>query len=1095
MSGPVRILHLRASNFVGGPEKQLLAYAATERHGAFQMVFGTFVDNSEGHAFLEAIENRGLPSLALPSRLLARENAFSRLRLALREQEITVLCTHGYKADILGILAARAVGIPVACFLRGWTGEDWKVHGYETIDRAILPLATRVVCLSETQAARLTRQRSLARKVRVIPNSVEFRDLTSSQRIFARQRVCTRLGIPDSAPIISMAGRLSPEKGAFFFLKAIPEILARHPLAHFVVFGDGALKQSLVQLTSALGITPQVHFAGFTPNFRDLLPGLDVLVNPSLSEEMPNVVLEGMAAGMPVVATNVGAIDEMAGPERAIEVVPSGQPLAIAHAVIGLLDSPRRAGDLGQRARRRVQREFSRARQQKCLLGLYQELIPGLPPQALSTTTEERGSRLLEEPIPENREGEAPFLSVVVPVRNEEKHLGRVLQDLLAQDYPHGRYEILVVDGNSTDATPRVVEEIAKTARPRIILLSNPRQLSSAGRNVGVRNSSGQIIVFVDGHCQIPSRKLLKDTAELFRVTGADCLCRPQPLTAMKNSWLQRGIADVRASALGHGLDSTIFSTALEDYVSPISSGASYKRAVFDQVGFYDERLDACEDVEFNHRVFRAGLRSYISPRLTVEYQPRNSIAAFWRQMLRYGRGRFRYLRIHPDAFSLGQVLPALFILWVLLGGVAAFRSKGLGVVYIATVALYFGAVMGSTFWLAIRNGWRHLFAGPGLYLTIHFGLGLGFLHEAGLSLLLGGSRTPPAHANSAKGTGKVSSSGVDTIVNRASVAANGNGAAGQVHSATTIGLKDIACDPKPLVNALSVDVEDYFHTEAMSGVLSREDWKCMPSRVQRNTHRLFELLERHNVRATFFFLGWVAERFPGLVQDAVRLGHEIGCHSFWHRPIYSLSPDEFRSDTLRAKETIENAGGVRVRGYRAPSFSLVPGTQWATEILAEIGFDYDSSVHPIRHDLYHNPLASRIPERVAGGAIVELPIATTRVAGSNLPIGGGGYLRIFPYAYTRWGLSRFNRRDAQPAIVYLHPWEIDPGQPRLEASPKARFRQYTGLATMGTKLTRMLKDFAFAPIATAFSEVLEERTGDCDARFESLQNTPSVHG
>ncbi|MFQ5777809.1 MAG: XrtA system polysaccharide deacetylase, partial [Terriglobia bacterium] len=272
------------------------------------------------------------------------------------------------------------------------------------------------------------------------------------------------------------------------------------------------------------------------------------------------------------------------------------------------------------------------------------------------------------------------------------------------------------------------------------------------------------------------------------------------------------------------------------------------------------------------------------------------------------------------------------------------------------------------------------------------------------------------------------------------------------------------------MLNALTVDVEDYFHTEAMSAAVRRQDWDRMPSRVQVNTHRVFELLARHNVRATFFFLGWVAERFPGLVVEAARLGHEIGCHSYWHRPVYRLSPAEFRQDTKRAKAVIEEAAGVQVRGYRAPSFSLVLGTEWAAEILAELGFAYDSSVHPIRHDLYSNPQAPRFLHWIANGTLLELPVATAALYGHTLPLGGGGYLRVFPYPYLRWGLRQINETEHNPAIVYVHPWEFDPNQPRLAVSLKSRLRQYTNLKGTARKMARLLADFDFGTIGEAFS-------------------------
>jgi polysaccharide deacetylase family protein (PEP-CTERM system associated) len=273
------------------------------------------------------------------------------------------------------------------------------------------------------------------------------------------------------------------------------------------------------------------------------------------------------------------------------------------------------------------------------------------------------------------------------------------------------------------------------------------------------------------------------------------------------------------------------------------------------------------------------------------------------------------------------------------------------------------------------------------------------------------------------------------------------------------------------LRNGMSIDVEDYFQTQAMTSAVPRREWDKMPSRVVGNTERLFELFAAHGVRATFFFLGWIAHRYPGLVRKAKELGHEIGCHSYWHRPIYTLSPAQFLADTVQAKAAIEDATGARIFGYRAPSFSLTPGTEWAVDILAEAGFRYDSSVHPIAHDLYENRSAPRHPYRFAGASLVEIPISTVRFGNKNLPFSGGGYFRMFPYAYVRWAMRTINRVEKRSTVFYLHPWEIDPTQPRLIAARKSRIRQYTGLDKTLGQLDRLLRDFRFSRLDEVFPE------------------------
>jgi polysaccharide deacetylase family protein (PEP-CTERM system associated) len=261
--------------------------------------------------------------------------------------------------------------------------------------------------------------------------------------------------------------------------------------------------------------------------------------------------------------------------------------------------------------------------------------------------------------------------------------------------------------------------------------------------------------------------------------------------------------------------------------------------------------------------------------------------------------------------------------------------------------------------------------------------------------------------------------------------------------------------------NVLSVDVEDYFHVEAFSSIVDRKNWESFPSRVEANTHRLLDLFDETGVKATCFILGWVAERYPALVAEIVRRGHEPACHSYWHRLIFRLSPEEFRQDTLRAKDCIEQAAGEPVFGYRAPTFSITEESSWAPEVLAELGFRYDSSIFPVKHDVYGVPHAPRGPFRfeTPSGPLNEYPMSTFRFWKSpNMPVAGGGYLRIFPYWYTRMGVHRA-WKEGLPVITYVHPWEVDPEQPRMEnARWKSRLRHYTNLSRTAKRLRRLVR-------------------------------------
>jgi polysaccharide deacetylase family protein (PEP-CTERM system associated) len=252
---------------------------------------------------------------------------------------------------------------------------------------------------------------------------------------------------------------------------------------------------------------------------------------------------------------------------------------------------------------------------------------------------------------------------------------------------------------------------------------------------------------------------------------------------------------------------------------------------------------------------------------------------------------------------------------------------------------------------------------------------------------------------------------------------------------------------------------------------------------VVENTFRVLDLLDRHGAKATFFVLGWVARKAPRVVTEIARRGHEVGCHSFWHRLVYKLSPDEFRADLREATAAIEDAAQVKLKGYRAPTYSITPRSAWALDILAEEGYAFDSSIFPIRHDLYGYPSFPRFPVTIAladgngacpsGGrsrSIVEFPASTVRLLGRNMPGPGGGYLRIFPLRYAHWALRRIGGRDKMPASVYFHPWEIDPDQPRLGGPFRSKIRHYTRIKDTERRLETLLQAFRFAPM----SQVLE---------------------
>ena len=273
------------------------------------------------------------------------------------------------------------------------------------------------------------------------------------------------------------------------------------------------------------------------------------------------------------------------------------------------------------------------------------------------------------------------------------------------------------------------------------------------------------------------------------------------------------------------------------------------------------------------------------------------------------------------------------------------------------------------------------------------------------------------------------------------------------------------------ICNAMTVDVEDYFQVQAFAHCIDRGDWDTFPRRVDLNTNRILDQFGAAGVKATFFTLGWVAERFPALIRRIVEEGHELASHGWDHTRVDRQDPETFRADIRRTRALLEDAGGVRVAGYRAATFSIGGRNMWAFPILRQEGYRYSSSINPIRHDLYGMPDAPRVPFRPDADGVVEIPMTTVRLIGRNWPCSGGGYFRLLPTALYRAGLTRVNRREQQPGIFYFHPWEIDAGQPRIaNAGWKARLRHYTNLSRMAGDLDDLLRDFAWDRMDRVFT-------------------------
>ena len=294
-------------------------------------------------------------------------------------------------------------------------------------------------------------------------------------------------------------------------------------------------------------------------------------------------------------------------------------------------------------------------------------------------------------------------------------------------------------------------------------------------------------------------------------------------------------------------------------------------------------------------------------------------------------------------------------------------------------------------------------------------------------------------------------------------------------------------------LNAFTVDVEDYYHVSAFENDIHRDEWDNYASRVVANTRRLLRLLEKHQVLGTFFVLGWVAERNPHLVREIQDAGHEIASHSFWHRLIYEQTPEEFRTDLIASRDVLQDITGEKVTAYRAPSFSVTEKSLWALDILAEEGFEVDSSIFPVYHDRYGIPDAPTDLHRreTAGGPLWEFPVSVRKMTGMNLPISGGGYFRLYPYRFSARCLRRVNERENRPFVFYVHPWEVDPNQPRLPIrSRMSRTRHYVNLAKTEGKLDLLLSQFRFGRLR----DVIDQHDVNTTATDDASQSAVSAH-
>ena len=559
--------------------------------------------------------------------------------------------------------------------------------------------------------------------------------------------------------------------------------------------------------------------------------------------------------------------------------------------------------------------------------------------------------------------------------------------------------------------------------------LSTIRGVFPARAAISASARRGKYILVVDGHCELRNSEYLKNLVDVFERHGVDSVGRPQPLDVSGASPLQRAIAMARSSRLGHNPGSFIYA-ADGGFVPPQSVAIAYRRDVFDRIGNFDESFDACEDVEFNTRLDAAGGRCYFAPELAVHYHPRSNLRGLIVQMLRYGRGRARLAFKHPRTISVPPLVPAAFLATLLAAFALGLVAAPFASLFCLLILCYAVALFGAATLLAARAGTPELAPLlPAVFASIHVGAGTGVLAELG----------------------------------------NRFGAGRRRMSRTLAFLR-----PDMPLNAITFDVEEYFQVTGFAGHVDPVHWDLYEPRAERSTDELLERLAAADVRATFFVLGWLARRRPGLIRRIAAAGHEVASHGYWHQLVTGQTRKEFRSDVRAAKNEIEDAIGRPVVGYRAPSFSIAPHCNWAFEVLVEEGYEFDSSVAAGRRNSCGHlaPDGRPFVMQTSAGPLREFPLPTLKRFGRSVPVGGGGYFRLAPYTLTRWALSKLNA-VGNPFCVYLHPWEFDPDQPRLRVPFGKSLRHRVNLRRTQPRLERLFRDFQFDTVTAVLDIAL----------------------
>ena len=664
-----------------------------------------------------------------------------------------------------------------------------------------------------------------------------------------------------------------------------------------------------------------------------------------------------------------------------------------------------------------------------------------------------------------------PKVSIVMPVRNEATFIEQSLAAVLTQDYPHDRMEVLIANGMSSDGTRDVIARLTKSHDITVTVLANPGKIVPTGMNIGIRQARGDIIVRVDGHAVI-QRDYVRLCVEFLTETGVDCV--GGIVESVGSSYVGKAIATAMSSAFGVG--GSVFRTASVSTKPALTDTVPfgvYRSEVFERIGLFNEQMVRHQDYEFSYRLRKAGGRIMLLPLAKAKYHVRTTLRSLWKQYWQYGIWKGRFIRAHPRSLKLRHLNPPLFVFALVVSVLLAIFSNPLAWTLGVSLGAYAIFISGALISLSIKGKFKYIPIMPAVFACLHMSWGLGIWKGLFSSKGLKSKHKKPKKAPGGD-SGK--------FFVRKKFGQTISPVRKTTHFETTLATLQSGRAKEPIEqikqqrHIVTVQLEDYFHVAAFNQVIGEKQWRRFESRLESNVEAVCNLLREFNIKATFFALGWIGDMQPKIIQRIVSEGHEIASGGYLKQSVKGMTPPEFQDDLRRAKKALENAGANKIIGYRCPHKRLDESDLWIFDILAEERYLYDAShCLPLKSNkkrAYHGRVHKH---QTRHGLIWEIPMSAITLLGYNLPISGGNYLRQLPHFLMIRGFKKWCKDTEAPFVLYFHPWELDPDQPRVTSVGwTSRIRQYRNLDKMKWVLPIYFKQGQFQSISQHLNVALE---------------------